>query len=1053
MAGETNIGGIVGFLRLEAEQFHREIQQALLETDALNGKRVKVDVDTGPLDRVPTSSRNAAAGIDDATKSSRRLEDATNRVRLAELKLYEANDSGKASKIFAAQTELTRARRGEIDAVWGTYDANIGLSQAQDKVVESGDKAVETHKKSAKAAGENRAQVGALATAIIALAPAAVPLAAGAVGLGAAFAGMGAAGLAALVGIKQEMKAGTAVGETYKSTLSSAKADLEQLASTAARNVLGSFQTAVADLNAAMPALNAQIGDLSTITGRAGVAVASGVVTAFQVLNPLMLDASVYILDLTQRFQSAMSGSGMASFVDYVRSSFPQVVASLESVVAAVAHLVAALAPLGMGTLSTLKTFSDLISAIPTDTLAVIAQLAGSVFLGFRAWQALSAPINGLISMLGGLEAMSVRATAAVRGLQASAGLIGVAIAGLSLLMSANAEATRATQQAADDYTDALRRSNGVIDESIRQSTAKKLADQGVLDAGRQLGYNLNDLTDAALGNSAAQQRVAEHTQAVRDSFADVTASGADVTATYGDVGGQINKVTNALGQNNTELQTGIQGYKDITAATAAAGGATSNAAIAAQNLADKYGVSIPTFDAVGTSQQKLADKAAQATLKMQQENDAAGLLKQQLDILSGKSLSAAEAQNSFDRAQLSLAGPIKAAQDKIAAAQKQQAAASNSSAAASARQGTVAANTGKVSAGASDRAARAALALSQAQAHLNLVQSNSKATAAQLESAHNRVATASLRLDQAQAKVGTTTGGATKAQRAATSTATAHAAAQTSAANAAMAAAQASLVEAHALTGSSGAAVTNRGNLLGLVQAANQSAEAEGNRTGSSEKGRLKLIELRKEILDNAEANGFNRTKVQEFIDTVLKVPTSVPPTTVDIDTASALRKKKELQDAINALTGKTVTLTLQQVYATVGQPAAQAVHVQQTLDRHGHSSALAQGGIFQGGVRKMAEGGFAGRESTIMRSTNPILWNEAPGGEAYISLAPEKRARSLAIHSQVGALLGANGGSGGRLHPDDIGMLARRIGDEIRRMPTPQIGINQLDAARGGY
>jgi hypothetical protein len=95
-------------------------------------------------------------------------------------------------------------------------------------------------------------------------------------------------------------------------------------------------------------------------------------------------------------------------------------------------------------------------------------------------------------------------------------------------------------------------------------------------------------------------------------------------------------------------------------------------------------------------------------------------------------------------------------------------------------------------------------------------------------------------------------------------------------------------------------AAVTNRGNLLNLAQQANNVAEATANQTGSTEKGRQKLIAMRKQIIDTAVAQGMNRAEVQKFIDTILKVPTKVPPTKADADTSAAKTKMSSLKAQI---------------------------------------------------------------------------------------------------------------------------------------------------------
>jgi hypothetical protein len=68
----------------------------------------------------------------------------------------------------------------------------------------------------------------------------------------------------------------------------------------------------------------------------------------------------------------------------------------------------------------------------------------------------------------------------------------------------------------------------------------------------------------------------------------------------------------------------------------------------------------------VTASQQANADAAAQATMKMQLENDAAGILKQSLDALNGKALSAADAQNAFDSSLANMGDHVTATGKKI---------------------------------------------------------------------------------------------------------------------------------------------------------------------------------------------------------------------------------------------------------------------------------------------------------------------------------------------------------------------------------------------------
>lgn len=818
MAGETTVGSIVGFLRLDGDQFRREVQQAIAQLERLDGRNVDIDV---------TVDRTGAA---------------------------------------AAQVAATS-------------------------------KAVDHLGSSSQRSGRH---MRGLVTAVLALGPALVPLGAGAVGLAAAFGGMGAAGVAAIFGIKSEMEAGTEVGEAYRDGLDSLKESFGDLSRVAAQRMLGDFQAAVRDLNARTPQLSRALGDMASVSGKTGAALTSGLVSAFLALEPLMRDASVYVLDLSRRFQSAMSGPGIREFGDYVRSVFPQVMEAIESIVGAASHLIAALAPLGMGTLTMLRVLSDVISALPVDVLSALAVTASSVFFGFKSWQGLSVLIGGVGTAMQRLGVQASTAATALRGLNIAAGIIGVAVAGLSLILASSAEEQRRNEQATNDYADALRESNGVIDESIRKVTAKRLADQGAYEAGRQLGIGVGELTDAALGNESALTRV----NAVLDTQKSKLLAGAlgakGAGAAHKGHANEVNIVSGALKLENEGLEAGVQKHRDIEAATRATSTATSAAALEAERLAGVYGVSAATYQATAAEQQKIAEKAASATLQMQLENDAAGLLKQTLDLLNGEAMSAAQAQNSFDRAMLAVGNSTRDAEGKI---------------------------------------------------------------------------------DKAKTT----------------------------------------------LKGTGEAAVTNRGNLLNLANGAALVAEAFGAQADSSEAGRQKLITLRKQIIDNAVAQGMNRDEVTAFIDEVLKIPPKAPPTKAELDIAAAKKRKDELQAYINTLTGKTVVATVITRYLEEGTRSA----------RTGRGR-LAGNESDGGSLRKYAGGGkITGPgtgtndriRATVMQSGAQI----AVSADEYLSTAASTRRNeaALAAGNRGATLTVANSGDQG---PVELGpKTIRRLADAL--------------------
>ncbi len=549
----------------------------------------------------------------------------------------------------------------KVKADTAVAEAKLAEVAASEDRVDEGNKRIAA---SSERAGKG---MGALANAIILLGPALVPVTAGVAGLTVGFGAMGAAGVLAIVGIKQQMTDGTALGGEYAVMLAGLKDDLSGLAATAAGGVLGPFQSAVADLQARMPELNGVVGEFSTMTGKAAGALTTGLVAAFLSLAPLARDASVYILGLSDRFASMMSGPGVVSFGEYVRSVFPQVMSIIESIGGAAIHLVAAFAPLGMGTLGILQAFASLINAIPVDVLSTLVQLASATYVGFQAFNALKGPINALSDAMlasaaaGRAWAVSTEVvTAGIRGLTIAAGGIAAVLSIGILVYSAFAEQQRQNTQAANDYADALRLSKGAIDDSIRATTAKNLADKGALDQANRLGISLSDVTDAAMGNAAAMERV----KAVTDAATNISAPQA--SAAQQKLAGDANDLNATLEAQRQALERGIQSQKDYAAATTSTTAATDPQTLAMAALAAKIGTTSAALVTATAGQQTTAKAAADAAAKMYVENDAAGILKGSLDALNGKGLSLMQAQTASAAATNSATDSLKKNKDAI---------------------------------------------------------------------------------------------------------------------------------------------------------------------------------------------------------------------------------------------------------------------------------------------------------------------------------------------------------------------------------------------------
>lgn len=165
------------------------------------------------------------------------------------------------------------------------------------------------------------------------------------------------------------------------------------------------------------------------------------------------------------------------------------------------------------------------------------------------------------------------------------------------------------------------------------------------------------------------------------------------------------------------------------------------------------------------------------------------------------------------------------------------------------------------------------------------------------------------------------------------------------------------------------------------------------------------------------ADALGLTRANVDKLAQTVQSAPLDATGK-VTVDTSEGDARRDAFMRRLRDLDGFTATANIK-----VRADAGQALGMLQALKGlpgilpvsaalQAIAAANAQGSIRFAGIQAMASGDIT-RQATILRTMRPILWNEAPGGEAYIPLAPAKRARSLEIWRRTGDLLGAGAGA----------------------------------------
>lgn len=277
---------------------------------------------------------------------------------------------------------------------------------------------------------------------------------------------------------------------------------------------------------------------------------------------------------------------------------------------------------------------------------AALAVLQARVpFIGAMAssFRTASAAGTGFTGTLRGITA------AAGTGMRRSlSGLVGVlggpwgvamlgATVGLGLLASSQQKAAAAAAEHRADISslaDALRESNGVIDESVRQTAAQTIAQKklghgvkaDLVDVMKQAGYSLSDVTDAYLGQGTSIDKLVAK---LRD----------------------LAKAGDLANNPDASAATVRQSLRYSAAADALEGmsGNAKKAARDAKDLADATkGADATAFDRLKDSMGELADKTSDADQRAQ-------ALKQSLDLLSGGSISLQAAQARVNSAILAL--------------------------------------------------------------------------------------------------------------------------------------------------------------------------------------------------------------------------------------------------------------------------------------------------------------------------------------------------------------------------------------------------------------
>ena len=249
----------------------------------------------------------------------------------------------------------------------------------------------------------------------------------------------------------------------------------------------------------------------------------------------------------------------------------------------------------------------------------------------------------------GTLRGVTAAAGTGLRGamsglMGAMGGPWGVALTGLTvglgmLASSQQAAAAKAAEHKAtiDGLTSAMRQSNGVIDESVRQQAAQTIQNTKLGSSGQSLvgvmgkmGYTLSDLTDSYLGQGESVDKLADKLEALAKEKMKVAAA----EHTGGGLLDQRSNEAKAAGKQ-------ASAYAGAAKALRAMSGDAKEAAKNAKDLdAATHGTGdgASAYDRLKTAVAGLADKTADADSRTRALRDA-------LDLLSGGSISLQAAQ------------------------------------------------------------------------------------------------------------------------------------------------------------------------------------------------------------------------------------------------------------------------------------------------------------------------------------------------------------------------------------------------------------------------
>ena len=218
------------------------------------------------------------------------------------------------------------------------------------------------------------------------------------------------------------------------------------------------------------------------------------------------------------------------------------------------------------------------LTQMATGAASTLADLPGPM----KAAAGAGAGLVGTVGLLGGgflllaprvqqayesfksLSVAAPRTAGALKIVGGAAGGVGIALTAGTIIAGLYGKAKAEAAAKVEELTSALESDNGVIGENTRLTAVNRLEKEGILEAADKLGISLSLVTEAAIGNSAAQSMLNDQLGGFFQSAAFATDGSGELTKAHRDLEDGVSGVNSTLDSSFEALDRQSEAMLDV---------------------------------------------------------------------------------------------------------------------------------------------------------------------------------------------------------------------------------------------------------------------------------------------------------------------------------------------------------------------------------------------------------------------------------------------------------------------------------------------------------